>query len=302
MSTDYESLKYFSKLSETLSFVQAANDLNIQKSLLSRRIAELEHQMGVRLFQRTTRKVTLTEEGAAFLNEIREGVRIFEQAIESAQSTRTAPQGTVRISTPVEFGLYLLENVMPGFFEAYPLVKIDWDFSGEKRNLLQHRLDLVIRAGHPDEDSLVARKIGSVRFSAFISPKLKIPRAKSLDVAALEKLPWILFHPENKTTTRDPIKILSDGRKLEFLPKNIGSYRVNDLTAVKTLVKLGQGIGFLPEFIFEKEIKDGLIKPFSPKLEMDWDSELFLVYPSKEFIPSKTRALSEWILAKTKLK
>lgn len=301
MTADYESLKYFSKVAETLSFVQAANDLNIQKSLLSRRIAELESQMGVRLFQRTTRKVTLTEEGAAFLQEIRDGVRIFEQAIESVQSTRSAPQGTVRISTPVEFGLYLLENVMPGFFETYPLVKIDWDFSGEKRNLLQHRLDLVIRAGRPSEDSLVVRKMGSTRFHAFVSPKLKIPKMDRFDVTALEKLPWVVFHPQNAKTSRDVMKVLKDGKPTEFYPKNMAPYRANNLTAVKTIVKQGLGIGFLPQFIFEKEIKEGSIKEFSPKLELQMDTEIFLLYPSKEFIPPKTRVLSDWILAKTKL-
>jgi DNA-binding transcriptional LysR family regulator len=116
-----------------------------------------------------------------------EGVRIFEHAIETARSTRGTPQGTVRISTPVELGLYLIENVMPGFFEKYPLVKVEWDLSGEKRNLIHHRLDLAVRAGQqPDESSMIARKMGSVRFSAFVSPTLKLPKFKTLDSATPE--------------------------------------------------------------------------------------------------------------------
>jgi DNA-binding transcriptional LysR family regulator len=300
MSADFESLKYFSKVAETLSFVRAANDLNIQKSLLSRRIAELENQMGVRLFQRTTRKVSLTEEGEAFLQEVREGVHIFEQAIESVQSTRSAPQGTVRISTPVEFGLYLLEYVMPGFFETYPLVKIEWDFSGENRDLLQNRLDLVIRAGNPNEESLVVNKLGAVRLGAFVSPRLKIPKMKKFDIEALEQLPWIIFHPQNSNSGRETITILRDGKEFEFSPKHIAPYRVNNLSAIKTIVKQGHGIGFLPRFIFEKEIKEESIKEFLPKIEIKQDAELFLLYPSKSFIPPKTKVLSQWILSKTK--
>lgn len=301
MTADYETLKYFHKVAETLSFVKAAADLNIQKSLLSRRIAELESQMGVRLFHRTTRKVTLTEEGQAFLQEVQEGVKIFEQAIESIQSTRSAPQGTVRISTPVEFGLYLLEYVMPGFFETYPLVKIDWDFSGELRNLLQHRLDLVIRGGHPKEDSLIARKIRPVQFRAFVSPNLNLPKMKKIDVESLEQLPWIVFQSQNLKPARDTIKLSIEGTEYSITRKNIAPYKANNLTAIKTIIQQGHGIGFLPHFIFEKDIKEGTIKEFSPRIEWQTQTDLFLVYPSKIFIPPKTKVLSDWIISKAGL-
>lgn len=298
MKVDYESIKYFNKVAEKLSFIQAANELNIQKSLLSRRIAELEKQLGVRLFQRTTRKVALTEEGQAFFQEICDGVHIFDQAIESVQSTQSTPHGTVRISTPVELGLYLLEHVMPGFLEAYPLVKIEWDFSPEKRNLLQNRLDLVIRAGRPSEDSLVIRKLGNVAFRAFISPGLKIPELENCTVNAIEKLPWIIFEPHNKKIIGNKIPIRKEGREYEFSPNNTASYRVNNLTAVKTLIMQGHGVGFLPRFIFENEVKEGTIKELVPKIELQIDSDLFLVYPSKSYISPKTKVLSEWILSR----
>lgn len=301
MSADYETLKYFNKVAETLSFVKAADDLNIQKSLLSRRIAELENQLGVRLFQRTTRKVSLTEEGQAFLQEVQDGVKIFEQAIESLQSTKSAPQGTVRISTPVEFGLYLLEHVMPGFFEAYPQVKIEWDFSGEQRNLLQHRLDLVIRAGNPKEDSLIARKLGVIEFRAFVSSRFKIPKLKKIDIETLEKLPWITFHPQNLKPIREPLTLLVEGNEYAVIPKKTAPYRANNLSAVKTLIEQGHGIGFLPAILFEKEIKSGSIREFSPKIELKTSGELFLVYPSKSFVPPKTKVLSEWIISRTQL-
>ncbi|WP_413577964.1 LysR family transcriptional regulator [Bdellovibrio sp. HCB290] len=301
MSADYETLKYFNKVAETLSFVQAANDLNIQKSLLSRKIAELESQMGVRLFHRTTRKVTLTEEGMAFLQEVHDGVKIFEQAIESIQSTRSAPQGTVRISTPIEFGLYLLEHVMPGFFETYPLVKIEWDFSGEQRNLAQHRLDLVIRAGHPKEEALIARKIGPVHFYAYISPSLSIQKRRKLDAEILEQLPWITFHRQAIKPGRDPLKVAINGEEILFTPKNNAPYKANNLSAIKTMILQGNGIGFLPDFLFRKEIEEGKLVELQPRIEWMTETELYLVYPSKSFIPPKTKVLSDWIISKSNL-
>ena len=301
MSADYETLKYFNKVAETLSFVQAANDLNIQKSLLSRRIAELESQMGVRLFNRTTRTVTLTEEGKAFLQEVYDGVRIFEHAIESIQSIRSKPQGTVRISTPIEFGLYLLEHVMPGFFEAYPQVKIDWDFSGEQRNMTQHRLDLVIRAGNPELDSLIARKIGPAYFRAYTSPKIKLPAIKSISTEALESLPWITFHRQNSKPGREEMRLLVSEKEYLISPKNSAPYKANNLTAIKTMIQQGHGIGFLPHFLFADEVKAGNLKEVSPRIEWRTGTELFLVYPSKSFIPPKTKVLSDWIISKSKL-
>lgn len=301
MSTDYETLKYFNKVAETLSFVQAANDLNIQKSLLSRKIAELEGQMGVRLFHRTTRKVTLTEEGMAFLQEVHDGVKIFEQAIKSVQSNRSTPQGTVRISTPVEFGLYLLENVMPDFFETYPFVKIEWDFSGEQRNLALHRLDLVIRAGQPKEESLIARKIGPVHFRAYVSPKLHVSKTKKLDLEALEQMPWISFVRQSIKPGSNPIKMSINGEEYSVAPKNSAPYKANNLSAIKTMIQQGYGIGFLPHFLFRKEIEEGTLKEFSPRIEGMTGTELFLVYLSKSFVPPKTKVLIDWIISKSNL-
>jgi DNA-binding transcriptional LysR family regulator len=299
MNADYETLKYFYKVAKTLNFTEAANDLNIQKSLLSRKIAELESQIGVRLFHRTTRKVTLTEEGEAFFQEVRDGVKIFEQAIESVQSTRSAPQGTVRISTPIEFGLYLLEHVMPGFFEAYPLVKIEWDFSAEQRNLAQHRLDLVIRAGNPNEESLVARKIGPANFRAYVAPNYPLAKKKKIDLETLEQMPWITFNRINNKPGPDPLNLSVNGVKFLVTPKNNAPCKANNLSAIKMMIQQGEGIGFLPELIFKKEIEQGSIKEFSPRIEWMTGVELFLVYPSKSFIPPKTKVLSDWIISKS---
>lgn len=301
MSADFETLKYFDKVAKTLSFVQAANELNIQKSLLSRRIAELESQMGVRLFHRTTRRVALTEVGQAFLQEINQGVKIFEQAVESIQSTKSTAQGTVRISTPVEFGLYLLENVMPGFFETYPLVKVEWDLSGEQRNLAQHRLDLVIRAGHPKDESLIAKKIGPVHFRAYMSPNFKMPKTKNIDKEFLEQLPWIQFQTQNSKSESDNLKVSIDSKELNFTVKNKAGCKANNLSAIKIMIQQGIGVGFLPHFLFEKEIKAGSLKECSPRIERITGTELFLVYPSKVFIPPKTKVLSDWIISKSKL-
>lgn len=301
MSADYETLKYFNKVAETLSFVQAANDLNIQKSLLSRKIAELESQMGVRLFHRTTRKVTLTEEGEAFLQEVHDGVKLFEQAIESAQSTRRAPQGTVRISTTVEFGIYLLEYVMPGFFETYPQVKIEWDFSGEQRNLAEHRLDLAIRTGRPPEDSLRARKIGPVEFRAYVSPSLNLPKKKIVTQEYLEQLPWLIFHRQIVKPGPNSLNLRVNGEEFTFTPKKSAPYKANNLTAIKTMIQQGYGIGFLPYFAFKKDIDAGLLKEFSPRVDVRTGTELFLVYPSKSFIPPKTKVLSDWIISRATL-
>jgi len=310
---DYEDLRLFAKVAELQSFTKASQELRVQSSYLSRRIAQLESHLGIRLLQRTTRRVALTDEGRRFLADIHQGLRSLEQAVEAVHSTHGAPEGLVRVASPVEFGNFIIERVLPGFFDEYPGIRIEWDLSSDERNLIELGFDLAIRAGRPKEESFVIRKLGLSRFQAFVSPSFQLPRGlatksplklaniRAGETEKLEQLPWVLFTPHLHSTSRDIVRYCTADRELEFRPKNV-RFRSNNLTAVRNAVIQGLGIGFLPAFMFEDEVQRRCIERFLPKLQWRPEVEFYLAYPSREHLPPKTRVLIEWIQKRVSLK
>ncbi len=164
------SLTSFVRTAETLSFVQAARLLGISASAVGKNVARLEHKLGVRLFNRSTRNVSLTAEGAAFLTRCQS---ILEQ-IQEAESELTSslsqqPTGKLRISLPV-IGYRLLLPALTAFSRLYPQVELDLDFSDRLVNLIDEGVDVAIRSGELADSRLIARKLGGFRFVLCASP------------------------------------------------------------------------------------------------------------------------------------
>lgn len=292
--TDLEDLRLFAKVAEHQSFVRAAQELRLQPSLLSRRVARLEATLGVRLLQRTTRNVSLTEEGRRCFQDIQRGLNILNQAVDGIHALHEAPQGKVRISSPVDMGQYLIENVLPGFFKAYPSIEIEWDLFAEDRNPIEYGLDLVIRAFRPTEKSLISRKLGSLRFQSFISSGFKHSLKQRPTLKELEALPWVLFSPELFETVRPTLHFSMQGKIYEIHPKKI-PFRANNLTAVRHAIVQGLGIGLLPTSVSSPEVKAGRLIPCLTQLLWEPEIEIYAAYPSRQYITSKVRVLMDWL-------
>jgi DNA-binding transcriptional LysR family regulator len=290
---DLEDLRLFAKVAELKSFVRAAHELRLQTSLLSRRVARLEASLGVRLLQRTTRNVSLTQEGETFYQEIHRSLEHLDHAVDALLSTRTEPRGIVRVSSPVETGQYLAEKVLPGFFKAYPEIELEWDFFANQRSPLDPGLDLLIRVSKPEEKTVISRKIGSVRYAAFVSPSLKIKRKPS--IKELEELPWVIYSPELfYDTSRPVIRVSLGGKSHEIRPQKF-PFRGNNLTAVKHMIIQGGGIGLLTPLVAQTEVKRGTLEPVLPEAEWGEELEFYAIYPSREYLAPKVRVLVDWL-------
>lgn len=167
----------------------------LPSSVVSRRISTLEASLGIKLLNRTTRSVSLTGEGKVLYDEIVPKIEGTYRAIKELLSLKGAPQGVLKISTPVDLGTFLLKNCVPGFLERYPQISLQWDFSTEKKNLNLSGIDLWIGVGKPKTESLIVRKITETRLYAFKSPDFKL-KSKNLGVQEISDLPWVLFTDE----------------------------------------------------------------------------------------------------------
>ncbi|MDR3606990.1 MAG: LysR family transcriptional regulator [Oligoflexia bacterium] len=288
-------LRLFVKVAELKSFVRAAQELRLQTSLVSRRIVRLEASVGVQLLQRTTRNVSLTQDGERFYEEIRRSLEHLEQAVDSLLSTRMKPRGVVRVSSPVETGQYLVQKVLPGFFKAYPEIELEWDFFANERSPLDPGLDLLIRATQPEEKTVISRKIGTVRYSAYASPRLKNLLKQKMPVKDLDDLPWVLYSSDLFfETSRPTIRVSIAGRTHEIRPKKI-VFRGNNMTAVKHMIIHGAGVGLLTPLVAQPELKQESLVPFMPEAEWGKEFDFYAIYPARQYLPPKVRVLVDWL-------
>jgi DNA-binding transcriptional LysR family regulator len=292
---DLDDIRLFVKVAELKSFVRAATELRIQNSLLSRRVARLEASLGVRLLQRTTRRVSLTQEGAQFLAETLRGLEQIHSAVDSLNSIHGVPKGKVRVSSGIEIGQYLVENLLPKFFDKYPEIQVEWELFSGNRNLIESGIDLAIRVGHSGEQSLIEKKIGSLSFQLFRSPKVSLNLSKKPTIEELEKLPWLIFSRDRFDIQRVKVSLWVGKSEVEIHPKNI-RFRTNSLLSIRHTIINGQGIGLLPGPISDPEVATGRLVPILPNYLQGSTVDFYAVYPSKEYLAPKVRVLIDWLV------
>jgi len=163
-------MQVFSRVAERGSFAQAADQLDISRAAASAHVAALEKHLGARLLNRTTRRVSLTAEGAEFLQRARRILEELHDAEETVRRTRSKPQGRLRVDVPVAFGRYLLLPALPEFTRRYPLIDLDLRFNDRIVDLVADRVDVAMRVGAIRQAGLVVRRIAQVNIVTCAAP------------------------------------------------------------------------------------------------------------------------------------
>jgi LysR family transcriptional regulator for bpeEF and oprC len=163
-------MRVFTRVAERGSFAQAADELDISRAAASAHVAALEKHLGARLLNRTTRRVSLTAEGSEFLRRSRRILDEVHDAEESLRSTRSKPQGRLRVDVPVAFGRYLLLPALPEFTRRYPLIELDLRMNDRIVDIVADRVDVALRVGPIKQTALVARRISQIHVVTCASP------------------------------------------------------------------------------------------------------------------------------------
>src|SRR5690606_11582889 len=160
----------FTRVVECHSFTQAAQLLGMQKSTVSRRIAQLEERLGVRLLNRTTRKLRLTEVGQAYYERCRQIMLDFAEAEQAVMQLQQVPSGLLKLTAPIEFGQLLLGRVVGEFMRLHPQVMVEAELGSRLVDPVEEGVDIVIRIGQPQDSTLVARKLLEMSRHLYASP------------------------------------------------------------------------------------------------------------------------------------
>ena len=160
----------FVEVARTGNFSRASTNLGVPASTLSRRIAAMERASGVRLFDRTTRRVELTDVGQRYFERCAHLVDEARLAQEALREAATLPSGHVRVSMPVDLGVFVIGPLLPEFARQFPGISFDLDLSARHTDLVGEHVDVAIRLGTVKDEQLIARRIGAIEQALFASP------------------------------------------------------------------------------------------------------------------------------------
>lgn len=276
---DLNEIVVFVKVAQAGSFIKAANELGMPNSTVSARVSALEKRLGVTLLYRTTRKLSLTEEGERFFRTVEKNIAALRAAEEDVSAAQEEPQGLLRITAPPVFASAILPAALGAYRKAHPKVRIELIASDNALDLISENIDLAIRAGKLEDSSMIAKRLGESYFAPFASPEY------------LKKAPQIahprdlLAHPCLQFTPLGREKWSFTGRQKVDVSMP-GDLLLNDLYTVRELVLKSQGVALLPTFLCDEFVREKRLVRVLP----DWRSEvkpISFVYPAHKFVPPK---------------
>lgn len=280
----------FAAVVESGSFVRAAERLGTSTSTLSRQIAELEQHLGVRLLNRTTRKLSLTEGGQAFYERAVQVLADLQEAEALASSSTAAPRGTLRLTCSHAMGVQRVAPAIASFSARYPEVRFEVSVSDRIVDLVEEGFDLAIRIGQVGSDQLVARRLGTMRLLACASPAyLKArgtPRVPA-DLAAHAAITYA-YSPNPRVW-----RLLDrEGRAHEVRVGGPLHSNSGDLAVAAAIA--GLGLVFEPDFIVAPALAAGLLVRVLPEYESA-PGDIWAVYPSRRHLSAKVRLFVDHI-------
>lgn len=282
-------MQTFVRVVEAGSFTAVATQLNTTQPTISRQIAALEEHLGARLLTRTTRALTLTDDGRAFYDHALRALEALGEAENAVGRRRSKPSGVLRLATPVVFGRLHIAPRLPAFLARYPDVSIDLTMSDTFTDLTEQGIDLAIRVGEITDPGLIAKRIGIVRRITVASPAYLKKHGTPRTPADLSNHSCIVYtrlatgHRWVFESTDGPLTVEVKGR-----------YRADNSEAIREGVLAGLGVAVIPEFAFNSEIESGIVTVLLKQNEPR-QLPMNAVYPSRRFVPLKVRAMIDYL-------
>lgn len=276
------------------SFAEAARRLGVPPNTLSRRVQQLEAQLGTRLMQRSTRHLTLTSAGQVFLERCSGAVEGLMDAGEELQAVNQEPSGLVRVAAPADFFDFFAMEWLTEFLTAHPKVRVDFVLSDGRADLIADRIDVALRGGILEDSSLFARKVldagndGLVASPAYVA-RQGVPDTLQ-DLAGHDCL--VFGHPSGKATWR---VTGPDGAQAEV--QVAGRFSGNTAQALRKAALAGLGIALLPSTLTQRDLRAGLLVPVLPQYHRQGHG-VHMVYPSRRYLPLAVSAFMDLVIGK----
>jgi DNA-binding transcriptional LysR family regulator len=280
----------FVRVVERGSFTLAADDLALSRAVVSKYVSRLEERLGARLLNRTTRRLSLTEAGAALFEASRGAIERIEEAESAIARFQSEPRGRLRVSAPMSFGILHLGPLLAEFSRENPAVSLEISFDDRFVNLVEEGVDVAVRIGALTDSSLVARKLSTTRLVVCASPHYLAERGEPEmpeDLAAHNCLLYSYLSTANVWRFTAP-----DGRAIPVAVS--GNLRANNGIVEAEAAVAGMGILMSPTFYVGPLIRQGKLKRILERYEIA-EMGIYAVYPQREHVPPKVRAFVDFL-------
>jgi DNA-binding transcriptional LysR family regulator len=277
----------FARVARTGNMSAAGREMGLSPAVVSKRISLLEERLGARLFQRTTRQLTLTETGEGYFRRVIDILSLIAEADDFVSRRNTNPRGQLKVTAPTSFSRYHLAPYLPAFLEKYPEIQLDLHLTDNFVDIIRDGFDLAIRIGELQDSSLVARKL---------SPDTRVI------VAAQSYL--------DKNGTPKSLKELEDHNCLSAGAQDLwsldgpngyqevrvkGNIRSNSADLIREALIGGLGIGLRGTWEIGPELRSGALKVVLPQYKGSSKMAIYAVYPSRDFMPAKVDVFLDFL-------
>ncbi len=284
----FDEINAFAAVADAKSFTQGARRLGVSSAQVSKLVARLENRLGARLLNRTTRDVSLTDTGRAYLERARGLLEDFE-TLESSVRDQSGPRGTLKISAPVSFGAIQLTPALLDFAEAYPEVSLDVSSTDRMVNLVEEGFDVGVRIGQLADSSVIARKLAAVRMVTCASPEYL---ARAGTPAAPQDLARHEAIMDNNA--RDP-RVWTYGAPSDRYEVRVhGRMTFGGADACVAAARRGMGITVTPAFAAAEDLRARRLVPLLCAYEAPL-IHVHAVYPHARHLASKVRAFVDFL-------
>ncbi|MDE1994610.1 MAG: LysR family transcriptional regulator [Rhizobiaceae bacterium] len=284
-------LRAFVRIAEAGSFAKAADTMNLPRSSVSKLLQDLEIHLGTKLLERTTRAVTMTDEGIAYHERAVRVLADIDEMDSTIASARVAPKGRLRVDVGSSVANMILIPALASFQAKYPDIDLQLGIGDRQVDLIGDGVDCVIRTGPLADTSLVARKLCELGWSTCASPAYLARFGTPQEPADLEKGHRIVGYFSAASGRTIPLRYTRGEKHIEIMPP--AGIAVNESTAHLTTLISGLGIGQTYAFMMRSHAESGALVEVLP----DWKPKhhvLHLVYPASRFPNQKLRAFSDW--------
>lgn len=289
---DLNDMLYFAEVVERGGFAAAGRALGVPKSRLSRRVSDLEAHLGVRLLHRTTRKLSLTDVGEAYLRHCQAMRDSAQAAADTVAQVQTEPRGTVRVTCPVTLAHSVVSELIPQFLLSHPMVRVDMQVTNRVVNLVEEGVDVALRVRTTLDasGSMVVKRLDEGTQVLVASPAQLARQGVPVTLADLGALDTLAMSAADGRTTFQLIS--PDGR--EETVQHSPRYVADDLVSLKFAALAGIGVCWLPDYLCHAELADGRLVRVLP----DWStprSVVYAVFPSRRGLSPAVRHLLDFL-------
>lgn len=287
-------LQIFVDIVKQGSFAAVARERNVDPSSVSRAIAGLEDELGIRLLQRTTRQLSPTEAGMAYFQRIELLVEEMQQAIDVATDMSGQPKGTLRITVGISLGLHRIIPLLPDFRAMYPDITIDLLLIDRNIDLFTEHIDLAIRLGLLADSTLIAQQLIKTNYFVCASPQYlqqkghpKIPSDIENHHCLLFPLPGFRSKWRFRNIDREDSEVFVRGETI-----------ISNGIALQQCAIAGMGLALLPHWLIEDDLRHGRLVNVFPSYTVtarEFSDAVWLVYPSRAYVPLKVRVFIDFL-------